>query len=56
MSLAEAVECFKRDDVIRDALPDEMSKVFIHYKEDEWAKFMATVTEWDIDTYIDCLP
>ena len=56
MSLGEAIECFKKDEVIRDALPDEMSKVFIHYKEDEWAKFMATVTEWDVDTYMDCLP
>ena len=56
MSLGEAVECFKKDEVIRGALPDEMSKVFIHYKEDEWAKFMATVTEWDVETYMDCLP
>ena len=56
MSLGEAVECFKNDEVIRDALPDEMSKVFIHYKEDEWAKFMAEVTEWDVETYMDCLP
>ena len=56
MSLGEAVDCFEKDEVIRSALPDEMSKVFLHYKKDEWAKFMATVTQWDIETYIDCLP
>ena len=56
MSLGEAVECLKQDEVIMDALPDEMSRVFIHYKEDEWARYMSTVTQWDVDTYMDCLP
>ncbi len=23
---------------------------------DEWERFMATVTEWDLRTYMDCLP
>ena len=26
------------------------------YKRDEWERFMATVTEWDLRTYMDCLP
>ena len=56
MSLGEAIAALKDDQTIMDALPDEMGKVFLHYKEDEWAKFMATVTEWDLETYIDCLP
>ena len=56
MSLGEAIEALKKDETILSALPDEMGKVFLHYKEDEWAKFMATVTNWDMETYIDCLP
>ncbi len=56
MSLGEAIDALKKDETIMEALPDEMGKVFMHYKEDEWAKFMATVTEWDMETYIDCLP
>ena len=56
MSLGEAIEALKKDDTIMNALPDEMGKVFLHYKEDEWAKFMSTVTNWDMETYIDCLP
>ena len=55
-SLGEAIEALRADDVIMSALPDEMGKVFLHYKEDEWAKFMATVTEWDLEEYLDCLP
>ncbi len=56
MSLGEAIEALKANETIMNALPDEMGKVFLHYKEDEWAKFMATVTDWDMDTYLDCLP
>lgn len=56
MSLGAALEALKKDKLIMEALPGEMARVFFHYKEDEWAKFMATVTHWDIETYIDCLP
>ena len=56
MSLGEAIEALKKDEFLMEALPDEMGKVFLHYKEDEWAKFMATVTDWDMETYLDCLP
>jgi glutamine synthetase len=56
MSLGEALEALKKDSLLMEALPNEMGRVFLHYKEDEWAKFMSTVTEWDIETYLDCLP
>ena len=41
MSLGEAIDALKKDETIMEALPDEMGKVFLHYKEDEWAKFMG---------------
>jgi glutamine synthetase len=28
----------------------------MHYKRDEWEKFLATPTEWDVKMYLDCLP
>ncbi|GIR60752.1 MAG: hypothetical protein CM15mP66_02000 [Pseudomonadota bacterium] len=33
-----------------------MYKVFQWYKNDEWERFMHTVTDWDLETYLDCLP
>jgi glutamine synthetase len=56
MSLGEALDKFEQDEVIRSALPGEMFRVFMHYKRDEWERFLATVTEWDLKTYLDCLP
>ncbi|MGI9490687.1 MAG: glutamine synthetase, partial [Geminicoccaceae bacterium] len=56
MSLGEALDRLADDEVIKSAMPDEMYKVFNDYKADEWAKFNATVTEWDVEMYMDCLP
>ncbi len=56
MSLGEALEKLANDEVIKSAMPDEMYKVYHWYKNDEWEKFMSTVTEWDQQEYLDCLP
>ncbi len=56
MSLGESLDRLAADEVIKSALPDEMYKVFEHYKRDEWERFNHTVTDWDLKTYLDCLP
>ena len=56
MSLGEALEALDKDEVIKSSMPDEMYKVFTHYKNDEWERFNHTVTSWDVDTYLDYLP
>ena len=56
MSLGEALEALDKDEVIKSSMPDEMYKVFTHYKNDEWERFNHTVTDWDIETYLDYLP
>jgi glutamine synthetase len=56
MTLGEALGELEQDDVVKSALPDEMYRVFMHYKRDEWERFCATVTEWDMQEYLDVLP
>ena len=56
LSLGAALWELERDPVIRSALPGEMYEVYRHYKSDEWERFLADVTEWDLNTYWDCLP
>ena len=56
LSLGEALQALDEDEVIKSALPNEMYKVFEHYKRDEWERFMATVTDWDVEEYLDILP
>jgi glutamine synthetase len=56
MNLGEALERLNGNEVIKSALPGDMLRVFNHYKQDEWERFMATTTEWDLRTYLDYLP
>jgi glutamine synthetase len=56
MTFGEALDVLEADEVIRRALPGEMYKVFMHYKRDEWERHCATVTDWDVNEYLDVLP
>jgi len=56
MTLGDSLEALKKDDVIKSAMPGEMHRLFDEYKRDEWERFLHTSTEWDIDTYMNCLP
>jgi glutamine synthetase len=56
MTLGEALDKLKKDEVIQSAMPGDMLKVFMEYKTDEWEEFLATPTQWDLDKYLDCLP
>lgn len=56
MNLGDALKAISEDDLIRGALTGEMWDVFIDYKTDEWERFLSTVTDWDIETYMNCLP
>ena len=56
MSLGQALDALEANEIIRKAMPDEMFRVYMHYKRDEWEKFNHTVTNWDLETYWDCLP
>jgi glutamine synthetase len=56
MTLGDALEALERDPVIRDALPGESYGVYTHYKRDEWERFCATVSDWDVKEYLDILP
>jgi glutamine synthetase len=56
MTFGDALDALEADDVIKKALPGEMYTVFMHYKRDEWERYCATVTDWDVQEYLDVLP
>jgi glutamine synthetase len=55
-TLGEALDALEADDVVKAALPGDMYRVFMHYKRDEWNRFISTVSDWDINEYLDILP
>ena len=56
MSLGEALDALAEDKVVQRGMPGEMYRLYDEYKRDETARFMATVTEWDKEMYMECLP
>ena len=40
----------------RSALPGRLLDVYLHYKKDEWERFLAAVTDWERERYLDILP
>ena len=56
MTFGDALDALEADEVVKSALPGEMYTVFMHYKRDEWERFCATVTDWDVNEYLDILP
>ena len=56
MSLGDAMIELANDEVIKSSMPGEMYTVYSAHKNDEWERFNQTVTNWDTETYLDCLP
>ncbi len=56
MNLGEALQALEDDKVVQRGMPGEMYCLYSEYKRDEWERFNHTVTEWDLETYLDCLP
>ena len=56
LTLGEALQALADDEVVQRGMPGEMYGLFHEYKSDEWARFNSSVTDWDHDTYMECLP
>jgi glutamine synthetase len=54
--LGEALEALEADEVVRSAMPGRLYDVYMHYKRDEWEQFLAAVTDWEREKYLDVLP
>ena len=50
--LCEALDCLEKDDVIREALGEHIYSRFVEAKRQEWSDYSATVTQWEIDSYL----
>ncbi len=55
-NLGEALDALDGDDVVKSAMPGDLYRIYSEYKRDEWDRFNATVSDWDVERYLDCLP
>src|SRR4051795_13091662 len=54
--LGAALDALEADYVVRGALPGRLYDVFMHYKRDEWERYLAAVTDWERDQYLEYIP
>jgi glutamine synthetase len=52
-TLGQAVTALKADDVILDALGPHVSEKYIQAKTQEYTEFLASVSEWELDRYLE---
>jgi len=52
-SLIDALEAFKKDEVIREALGDHMFDRFLYAKQAEWEDYRINVTDWEMKRYFE---
>ena len=51
-SLAEAVECMERSELVADTLGEHVFEWFIRNKRAEWDSYRTQVTPFEIDRYL----
>jgi len=52
-SLAESIAAFKKSELMISVLGDELAQKYINAKEKEWNDFRISVTDWEIDNYME---
>jgi len=55
-TLRDALDALALDDTVKSALPGDLYGIYDWYKRDEWNKFIWETSDWDVKTYLDCLP
>ncbi len=55
-TLRDALDALAADEVVKSALPGDMYGIYDWYKRDEWNRFIWETSDWDVKTYLDCLP
>ncbi|MGR7995824.1 type III glutamate--ammonia ligase [Xanthobacter sp. ZOL 2024] len=52
-TLGEALEAFAADPLSETVFGSEMKKAWLDYKQDEWLSYMAHISEWETERYLE---
>ncbi len=54
-SLGEAVKLFEQSELMKEVLGEHIHSFLVKYKQREWDKYQASVTQWELDRYLSVL-
>ncbi|MFB6174071.1 MAG: type I glutamate--ammonia ligase [Halobacteriales archaeon] len=52
-TLGQAIDALEADEVIMDALGDHIAEKYVQAKTEEYTEFLADVSEWELDRYLE---
>jgi glutamine synthetase len=55
-TLGMAIESFEADEYLMGAMPEELTRIFLQLKRDEWARYCGIITQWEFDQYWEAIP
>jgi glutamine synthetase len=55
-TLGEAVDAFRADDYLMSVMPAELTTIYLQLKEDEWARYCGSISQWEFDQYWEAIP
>lgn len=51
-NLKDAIRQFKKDELVKNTLGAEYSKIFVDIKEKAWEEYMMQVSDWEVNRYL----
>ena len=51
-TLREALDCFERDEVVRQALGNDYASYYAGVKREEWRQYHQSISQWELDHYL----
>lgn len=55
-TLGTAIEAFEADEYLMGAMPEELTRIYLQLKRDEWARYCGQITQWEFDQYWEAIP
>jgi len=55
-TLGAAIEAFEADEYLMGAMPEELTRIYLQLKRDEWARYCGQITQWEFDQYWEAIP
>ncbi len=56
LTLGDALDALEGNTLVKRALGDELTALYVEFKRDEWARYCSSVTDWEREMYRDWLP
>ena len=50
----DAIRLFEKNKVVRAGLGDELVAAYAKMRHQEWSRFCASITPWEMDNTLDC--